>query len=147
MEKIRKQLKVLRAFQNKYPKSHVGGSIGLRLLGVDLKRNLYYSDLDITTSEFTPTAKSVEHGCSPVEDFDYRYQIDDKETGHFFKLEIRIDDEQSEFDVVNYDGVNYNVTSKKVILSWKQKYAENHSQKHIDDLITIATGVRPKKKN
>ena len=57
MEKIRKQLKVLRAFQNKYPKSHVGGSIGLRLLGVDLKRNLYYSDLDITTSEFTPTSK------------------------------------------------------------------------------------------
>lgn len=144
MDKIKRQLSVLRAFQVKYPKSHVGGSIGLFLHGVDLKRNMYYSDLDITTPEFTEISNPNINGCSPVEDYDHRYQIDDPKTGHFFKLEIRIDDEQPDFDVVNFEGVNYNITKKETILMWKQKYAENGNQKHINDLITIATGVRPK---
>ena len=141
---MKNQLKVLYLFQQKYPTSHIGGSIGLHLHGIKLKRNLYYSDLDVVTPEFTENKNGVAHGCSPVEDFDHRYQINDPETGHFFKLEIRIDDEQSEYDVVNYEGVDYNVTKKETILHWKQKYAEKGIQKHIDDLITIATGVRPK---
>ena len=45
--------------------------------------------------------------------------------------------------MINFEGVNYNVTKKETILHWKQKYAEKGSQKHINDLIAIATGVRP----
>ena len=41
------KLDFLREFQSNYPKSHVGGSIGLMLHGVDLKRDLNLSDLDI----------------------------------------------------------------------------------------------------
>ena len=140
------QLKILKKFQEKYPKSHVGGSIGLHMHGVDLKRNLIFSDLDIVTPEFTEKKDGIDHGCSPVEDFDYRYQIDHPQSGLFFKIEIRIDDTQSEYDIINFNGVNFNVTKKETILHWKQKYAEKGHQKHIDDLITIATGIRPKNK-
>jgi len=34
------QLETIREFQEKYPKSHVGGSFGLFLLGYDLKRDM-----------------------------------------------------------------------------------------------------------
>ena len=142
MKDINFQLGVLRAFQTKYPKSHVGGSIGLHLHGVDLKRNLWFSDLDITTPEFTETEKSVEFGCSPVEDYDHRYQIDDPHSEKFIKLEIRIDSKQS-FDEILYEGFTYKVTNKETILKWKQEYALKGHEKHLHDLIGMATGIRP----
>ena len=145
MKDINFQLAVLRAFQQKYPKSHVGGSIGLHLLGVDLKRDLWFSDLDITTPEFTEKNNDNLQHSSAVEDFDHAYQINENKTGKFFKLEIRIDDEQSDFDVVNFEGFNYNVTKKETILKWKLNYALKGVEKHIHDLFAIATGVRPKK--
>lgn len=142
---IDKQLRVLRSFQEKYPKSHVGGSIGLFLHGVDLKRNLIFSDLDITTPNFTEKEEqkdTFQAGCSPVEDYDYRYRIDDVNSGHFFKLEIRVDDKQSDFDVIEYNGFKYNVTKKETIFKWKLKYARKGIDKHINDLFAIATGIR-----
>jgi len=136
-----KQLEVYKKFQMKYPKSILGGSFGLFLRGIDLKRNLKYSDLDITTPEFTPKG-GLDNDKSSSEDFDFTLYIHNN--NHYLKMDIRVV-EDHKYDVVNYEGFDFNVKTKKDILYWKQQYAEKGVEKHIDDLITIATGVRPKR--
>lgn len=51
-ELMQNKLDTLLEFQRLYPKSSVGGSIGLYLMGIDLKRELVISDLDITVEDF-----------------------------------------------------------------------------------------------
>jgi len=60
-------------------------------------------------------------------------------------MEIRVCPEPS-FTVVEHEGHSYNVSLLSNILFWKRKYARKGVQKHIDDLITIETGVRPEPK-
>ena len=54
------KLLALKEFQGKYPTSHVGGSIGLMLRGIDLKRDLLTSDLDITIDEYNFNENTIE---------------------------------------------------------------------------------------
>lgn len=51
------------------------------------------------------------------------------------------------FTTVEFEGIKYNVSLLNNILFWKKKYARKGVQKHIDDLITIETGVRPAPKS
>jgi hypothetical protein len=53
------KLQILREFQTKYPDSHVGGSIGLYLHGIDLKRDISRTDLDITTPDWIEELRGV----------------------------------------------------------------------------------------
>lgn len=135
-------LNTLKTFQDKYPTSHVGGSIGLMIRGVDLKRDLYASDLDITIDEFDFKKDSEDlEDRSDNNDFDFslKKMYDD---GHYVKIDIRVTPEPS-FDVVEFNGCNYNVSKLRDILFWKNKYSQKGVKKHEDDLITIKTGVRP----
>lgn len=141
---IIQKLEVVKQFQNKYTESHIGGSIGLMLLGIDLKRDLSKSDLDITCSENISKEDIINDydERSDVSDFDYA--IEKRfENGSYLKIDIRISPEPS-FDVVNFNGTNYNVSKLKNILFWKKKYSDKGVLKHTNDLITIETGVRPK---
>jgi hypothetical protein len=137
-----KILETLKDFQDKHPNSHVGGSIGLMLRGVDLKRDLSKSDLDITIDEFCFDGAELAdyEERSDRSDFDYAIK---RNVGavHYVKIDIRVCPEPS-FDVVNYEGVDYNVSRLVDIIYWKKKYADKGVKKHIYDLEVIITGIR-----
>ena len=134
------KLETLKEFQDKYPKAHVGGSIGLFLRGIDLLRDLKDSDLDITVDEFDCDTSSTEYlRRSDGNDFDHAIK---KYTGvYYVKIDIRICPEPS-FDEIAFDGVKYNVSKYEDIIFWKTKYAEKGIRKHIKDLEVIATRIR-----
>lgn len=145
------KLKFLREFQEQYPTSHVGGSVGLMLQGIHLKRSLEKSDLDLIIDEldenefFTDFINKYDKPIdisSNTSDFDIRFSVNyDMENiwYKYTKVEIRINPEPS-FDVIEFEGNFYNVSKLRNILFWKTKYAKNGSQKHIDDLFTIKFG-------
>lgn len=140
---LKKKLEILKDFQLSYPTSHVGGSIGLFLRGVNLYRDLSLSDLDITIDELKDDNDPLTKSTSNSDRMDFNYSIT-KETNEnsFVKIDIRINPEPS-FDVVEFEGVSYNVSKYRDILFWKTKYANRGNVKHINDLITIKTGIRP----
>lgn len=140
---LSEQLKLIREFQEKYPLSHVGGSLGLFLLGYDLKRTL--GDLDLITPEFDIKNKLLEDfdETSDWNDFDYRYRRWVKDGGSvYIKFDISIDKEQK-YTVVEYDGYKYNVSLFENIMKYKKEYADKGVFKHKADLVVIETGVRP----
>ena len=150
---VQSKLKFLREFQQKYPTSHIGGSVGLMLHGIDLKRNLDKSDLDVTIDElnlesfFTNYSKEFSEHIdisSNTSDFDGRFVVQHNATSwyNYTKVEIRINPEPS-FDVIGFEGHLYNVSKLRNILFWKEKYAKNGSQKHIEDLFVIKFGTKP----
>lgn len=138
---LSKTLETLRAFQVKYPSSHIGGSIGLMLRGIDLKRTLKNSDLDITIDEYEYDEDSGLDARSDGNDFDYSLKKDHGGC-HYTRIDIRVNPEPS-FDIVYYQGKKYNVSLLRDILYWKKKYADKGVDKHKNDLITIETGKRP----
>lgn len=146
VEQMKYKLNLLREFQSKYPDSHVGGSVGLYLHGIDLKRDISRTDLDITMPDWSEDLTGIwREEPSDASDFDYvkTYKTPDNYFG--CKMEIRVCPEPS-FAVVEHEGHSYNVSLLSNILFWKKKYARKGVQKHIDDLITIETGVRPPRK-
>jgi len=138
----RLKLEFLRDFQQQHPTSHVGGSMGLFLRGIDLKRDLTYSDLDITIDEMNVEETLKYESRSNGNDFDFslKHYLGDN---YYLKFDVRINPEPS-FEIVEFDGHMYNVSKLRDILFWKQKYSSKGVQKHTHDLITIATGIRPK---
>lgn len=140
------KLSFLRQFQQTYPNSHVGGSIGLMLHGYDLKRDLSISDLDIVSDvDYTFDPYYVNNEIiesSSVEDFATRFIVQHNiesilESIHLHtKVEIRIDT-FDKFDVVEYDGYKYNVSKFIDILIWKTKYASKGLRKHISDIYVL----------
>ena len=135
------KLAFLREFQNNYPKSHVGGSIGLMLHGIDLKRDLTISDLDIVMDrrysivEHFSDYNILESSCT--EDFDTRFVCYHNVKNLFTKVEIRVSPDNL-FDTVEYKGHEYNVSKLDDIVAWKTKYAKKGNMKHIEDLFVIS---------
>jgi len=78
---IEDKLSILREIQDKYPLSHVGGSIGLMLYGIDLKRDLSASDMDITCP-FLIDVGTIDRSqdSSMASDFDETFDVQSKET-------------------------------------------------------------------
>lgn len=149
---IKNKLQTLLDFQQKYPTSHVGGSIGLFIRGIDMQRSLRSSDLDIIIDNFTENdcrcfVKRTENDCccfverSDNNDFDFALKKCNND-GFCTKIDIRVRPESS-FDVVEFEGKRYNVSKLRDILFWKNKYANKGNTKHKNDLVTIETGIRP----
>lgn len=136
------KLQMLREFQAKYPDSHVGGSVGLYLHGIDLKRDISKTDLDLTVPDYIEGYNDNPEWNTSSSDFDYSNMFKSKDNYFCCKVEIRVCPEPS-FTVVEHERHSYNVSLLSNILFWKKKYARKGVQKHIDDLITIETGVRP----
>jgi hypothetical protein len=139
-------LETLRWFQETYPLSHVGGSIGLMLHGVDLKRSLSRSDLDMTVQEFDTLqflGQPNTEQASDVSDFDGRFRVYDNGSNVVYtKIEVRTSPNEL-FEVKEYEGHAYRITPIEKILEFKRKYAANGAKKHIDDLYTIEHGELP----
>lgn len=134
------KLTIIREFQKKYPNSHVGGSLGLMLLGHNLRRSLNDSDIDMTCDGFNPDDileyDDLTSDRSCVGDFDYAYrQFAD---GRSVKVEVAV---RQNFDYLKvfYEGNQYNVTNPRRILKFKREYASRGSNqmKHICDLRNI----------
>ena len=132
---IIEKLELLKDFQDKNPTSHVGGSIGLMLRGINLNRGLRASDLDITTDVYDEKDNDKLEPRSDGNDFDYAFVYHHGD-GYYTKVDIRVNPEPS-FDVVEFNGVYYNVSKERDILFWKKKYAEKGVKKHIIDLAVI----------
>jgi len=138
---LNEKLKIIRDFQEKYPTSHVGGSIGLMLHGIDLKRDLSDSDIDISIDIAididTILQDAANEECSPVDDFDYRYRTDDT------LIEVKVNPLET-FERVFYNNHYYNVSLFDSIIAYKRKYATMNNYKgrfkHIEDLKVISTG-------
>lgn len=145
-EQMKYKLNVLKEFQDKYPDSHVGGSVGLYLHGINLQRDISKTDLDITVPDWIDELKETwKEEPSDASDFDYVKMHKLKDYYLCCKMEVRVCPEPS-FTTVEFEGVKYNVSLLNNILFWKKKYARKGVQKHIDDLITIETGVRHPRK-
>jgi len=132
------KLSIIRQFQDEHPTSHVGGSIGLYLRGIDLKRDLSKSDLDITIDYFNdiPIGFDLIKETSDANDFDLCL----KKNG--VKIDLRINPEPS-FDVIIFQEKQYNVSKLRDIIFWKEKYHKKGYSKHKNDLIVINGGERP----
>lgn len=135
-------LKALKSFQQKYPKAAVGGSLGLFLHGYDLKRDWGRCDIDIVVPTGTFYSIVITEDCqeqglsiSSSSDFDFIKDSDD------FKVNIRV--ENILYEHIIYEGFQYNVQPISNIVKWKQCYANNGVQKHINDLKILGLYVEP----
>ena len=117
------KLQMLREFQAKYPDSHVGGSVGLYLHGIDLKRDISKTDLDITMPDWDDELNSTwREEPSDASDFDYQKTYRTPDYYFCCKIEIRVCPEPS-FTVVEHEGHKYNVSLLSNIFFWKKKYS------------------------
>jgi hypothetical protein len=138
------KLQVFRDFQLQNPTAHLGGSLGLMLRGIDLQRDLISSDLDVTIDEYEVKNLEVDRLdlTSEGNDFDFCTSKVINEEGLYVKMDLRVNPEPS-FDKIEFEDFTYNVSKLRDILFWKKSYAKKGVLKHINDLVTIETGVRP----
>lgn len=125
---IDKVLEIINRLQKKYPRLHVGGSIGLLLHGIDLGRTKY-KDIDFCTDADLFDSIMDKNWISG-NDFDY------KKTVNGIDYEIRIDGSQT-FVAKAFKGKYYNVSELKTIVMYKESYMNKGYQKHKDDLKII----------
>lgn len=128
---LQKRLDIILKLQEKYPDLHVGGSIGLFLHGIDLKRDISNSDIDLAkaSDDIEKTNAIEEHG-SDGNDFTYHM----KKNG--INYEIKIDPDQK-YVIKHYNGIAYRVTELETILFYKRDYADKGYEKHLNDLKNI----------
>jgi hypothetical protein len=127
-------LEKVRKLQKAYPLIHVGGSIGLFLQGIRLKR---WKDSTVGIDIVSPYFQLFES----FDDCCVDYQ-DCKKSGNDFdevfildsvKVDCRIDPHQR-YEVVEYKGFKYKVSKFETIMAAKMKYAANGQDKHKDDI-------------
>lgn len=125
-----KILNTIYQLQQKYKHLHVGGSIGLYLLGFDLKRE--WKDVDMCSSEnidLPNECKLRNEFSSNGNDFDYNITRD----GIIYEIKIA----EQRYNKINYAGRVFNVTDIEVILFYKKSYADKGYEKHANDLAII----------
>ena len=132
------KLETLREFQTKYPNSHIGGSVGLMIRGIDVGRDISLTDLDITTDKYEVTENTDYENRSDGNDFDYNVKkwFD---SGYYVKIDIRISANE-QYDIIAFNGHLYNVSKLQDILKFKRIYAKKGTIKHYQDLCYIAFG-------
>lgn len=97
-------------------------------------------DLDITVDEIGKDSllKNDYDNRSDWSDFDVCAKKE-HENGFYTKIDIRVNPEPS-FEIIEFEGENYNVSKKRDILFWKKKYADKGVGKHKNDLHFIEFG-------
>lgn len=126
---IKRQLDIIYTLQCKYPDLHVGGSIGLLLHGIKLSRPISEGDIDLCkeVDNINRVNEKIYKSGSFECDFDYRFEHKG------ISIDLRIDKDQ-QFDERYYEGRKYRVSKLKIIMEFKQKYADKGYEKHADDL-------------
>jgi hypothetical protein len=116
------KLNVIRIFQQRFLGSHVGGSIGLMLQGVDLQRDLKKSDIDMTVPEEIELTDALgldnmEQSSNP-DDFDYQFRHYPRGGASYVKIDINIAPKRK-YNTVVYADHTYRVSLIEDILAWK----------------------------
>jgi hypothetical protein len=127
-------LGLVKQLQEKYPTLHVGGSIGLFLHGVRLRRwQDTPADIDFVAPYFflPENFEGVE-----IEYFDCKKSgndFDETFIANGIKVDYRIDPKQR-YELIEYRGFKYKVSLFQTILTAKMKYANLGQDKHKDDI-------------
>jgi hypothetical protein len=139
-------LKTLRDIQEQYPLCHVGGSVGLFLHGVRLKRwaDVNSSDLDLIfpyyiAPESTDKLKlDFSSDKASGNDFDYTFSVNGT------KVDVKIDPKQR-YELITYNGFKYKVGTLLTILEAKMRYALLGNSKHSNDIKEMILGHKESK--
>jgi hypothetical protein len=136
------KLEVLKQFQCDYPESVLGGSIGLFLHGVDLKRDLTMSDLDFCMPDCSKLVEDrlnselvKHHQENSGSDFRHKVNLNHKTEGYYTKVEIS--ERDCDFVYKYHEGFMYKLQTLSDILLWKAHYAFKGISKHKEDLQEI----------
>jgi hypothetical protein len=155
LKKIEKNLKLdaVKIIQTKYPTFHVGGSIGLFLHGIRLKRwvNNKSSDIDMVAPYFI--LPEFDEEINDDDELGVEYK-DAKKSGNDFDetfiiygdfgsviIDYKIDPHQR-YEIIEYKGFKYKVSPLMTIMDAKMKYAMNGQRKHAEDIKEM---ILPKK--
>ena len=134
-------LETLKDIQTQYPLCHIGGSIGLFLHGVRLKRwaDSGLSDLDLifpyyiapeSTDKLTLDFSADKTSGN---DFDYTFSVNG------IKVDVKIDNMQR-YELITYKDFKYKVSPLLTILEAKMKYALLGQSKHSSDIKEMILG-------
>ncbi len=145
-------LDLVKEIQKKFPMFHVGGSVGLFLHGVRLKRwrDNSSSDIDMVSPYFVLPEGSINLDGDENDKGDEIVYLDAKASGNDFdetfmigsiKVDYKIDPKQR-YEIIEYDGFKFKVSPLITILDAKMKYALNGQQKHVEDMREMTTGKR-----
>jgi hypothetical protein len=142
---------LLKGIQKKFPMMHVGGSVGLYLHGVRLKRwnEKSKSDFDMISPYFILPDGQIEETGDEIEYLDAKASANDFDETFVVggvKVDYRIDPKQR-YEIIEYDGFKFKVSNLLTILEAKMRYAMlPNGKKHKDDLEEMVIKV-PKKTN
>lgn len=143
-------LELVADIQKQYPMFHVGGSVGLFLHGVRLKRWLKSSssDLDFVSPYFVLPEKKFK--ASDGEELEVEHR-DAKASGNDFdetffigstKIDYKIDPKQR-YELIEYKGVTYKVSNLMTILEAKLRYAlKPEGRKHKEDITEMVVSKK-----
>lgn len=127
------KLDLVKKFQEQYPHTQIGGSVGLFLHGLRLDRfKQTINDFDIITPYYTKF-ENLSTGVRIEEmDNEGRSGNDFTEciTINGIKADIRIDNTQK-YDIIEFEGFKYKVSVLEAIWAAKLRY---NNRKHINDL-------------
>ena len=127
---------VLKDIQLNHPQIIVGGSVGLFLHGVRLKRWEHnQSDLDLITPYFTLIEGTTRNNINYSSGADFGECF----TYKGVTIDIVVNPLQK-YEIIKYKGFKYKVNPLHDIIAYKAKYAGNGNQKHIDDLKEMCVG-------
>lgn len=148
------KIELLKSIQTKYPMFHIGGSVGLFLHGVRLKRwykreNKYStknSDFDMVTPYFVLPDDEIDgneveylDAKASSNDFDETFIVDNT------KVDLRIDPKQR-YEIIEFDGFKFKVSNLLTILEAKIRYAQQpKGTKHKNDILEMVKGNVTKK--
>lgn len=129
---------LIKTIQTKYPMVHIGGSTALFLHGVRLERfkQSGAGDIDLVCPYFIlfegDKDNNVEYfnGKKSGNDFDETF------IWNGIGVDVKIDNKQR-YEIINYEGFNYKVSTLETILAAKIKYSQNGQTKHRDDIYEI----------
>lgn len=135
-------IQLLKEIQTKYPMFHIGGSVGLYLHGVRLKRwfdSNKSSDYDMVSPYFVLPEGKV--GEEEIEYLDAKASANDFDETFIVggtKVDIRIDPKQR-YEIVEHDGFKFKVSNLLTILEAKMRYAllpnGNKHKKDIEEMV------------
>lgn len=131
-------LESIQLLQTQNPYCFVGGSTGLFLHGLSLKRWEHSTkDIDIITPFFFQwtSTKDVDIDMDEEKtsgnDYNHTFLVNGS------KMDVRIDNQQK-YEIINYDGFNYKVALIEDILEAKLRYArEKNGEKHKMDIFEL----------
>lgn len=139
------RLNIIKDFQQEYPLSHVGGSAGLYLHGIQLERTLVdmSSDIDIVIPYYMIVNNDeTEH----VEEKFSHNDFDESVIYKGVKVDLKIDPKQK-YEIIEYKGFQYKVSFVETIMEAKLRYAMQGNQKHKQDFYEIIGKKKKEIKN